>query len=125
MNKRKGVLEFIKKYLSDVVRNKEISDRCVTNLMKSLLSDFYKHYELADIEKCGGHKVRFYLLYIDKNDLTFEDMSIATHICLTGFTKWVRFYNETALKYIKEKSKNNPDYGLILNEYQNSGIFKP
>jgi len=120
---RKGILQFIKNCLNDPNYNKKISDNlAVTVLMAALRSDMYKHYEILDDEKYACHERRFFLLYIDDNGLTFEDMEKETFIGERGFKRWVRFYNKTALKIVMRKSILNPDYLFLLNEYGKSGL---
>lgn len=116
---RKGILEFMKKCLNNSNFNNEIArNKRVVTLIKNFMSDLDKHYRFLDIEKESNHQRRFYLLYIEKNKMTFEDISEATFISLNKFKQYVRLYNYTALAYVSKESKNNSDFYFLLKQYE-------
>ena len=128
MNKRKGILEFIKACLNNPGCNQEIAGRpSVVALIKRLCSDLYKHYGFVDIENGNRrngshHQLRFFLLYIDKDAMSFESIAEETFISIGKFRKNVKRYNKLALRFVVEESAINSDYAFLLSAFQKSGL---
>lgn len=127
--KRKGILEFIKNCLNKPGYNKEIKENMnVMVLMETVRSDLHKHYGFIDIENYNSrydahHQLRFYLLYIENNEITFEDIVEETFVSkVEKLKKHIKRYNDLALKFIIEESRINQDYALLLEEYLKSGL---
>ena len=122
--RRKGILEFIKRCLIDAEYNKKISNNArVIRIMKKLRKDLYVHYTFLDIEKGGKrchHRLRFYLLYMDKNNPSFEEVANETYVDIDTIKYYYRLYNKTVLKFVIEESNVNPDYAFLLREYRKS-----
>lgn len=125
---RKGILQFFKNCLNDRSYNLKISGNPnLIILIEMLISDLHKHYGFSDIEKDNTkrgsrNQLRFFLLYVDNNDMTFEEISEESFIESDTLKYYVRLYNQTALQFIKEESNYNPDYAFLLNEYLKSEL---
>ncbi len=122
---RKGILEFMRKCLSNKDYNKKVSGESeITKLIENLFTDLHKHYGFKDIEGAGKckHQLRFELLYMRRNAMSFSEIAEETMSDVQNdtFKHHVRNYNKTALQYITEESNVNADYALLLSEYQKS-----
>lgn len=119
---RKGILQFMRNCLSDPNYNKIISsNKRLIKLIKNLFSHFYIHYGLKDIEENGRckHQLRFTLLYLEKNKMTFTEIADETLLNVTEdtFKHHVKKYNQTILKFITAESYVDANYAILLEEY--------
>ena len=121
--RRRGILEFMKKCITDPAYDTSVSGNArLIELIKKLLHYFFIHYGLKDIEENGKHKHQlwFYLLYLDDNTMSFDDISGETlaDISFDTFRHHVRNYNRTMIEYLREESNLDPDMALLLSAYE-------
>jgi len=128
ISERKGILQFMKNCIDDPDYNKAVSgNKRVMSLIEKLFDylDFYYDFkDFDEINKDNKHHKRFEFLYRKKSDMTFfeisEEMSLSTES--DTFKYHVRNYNYAVFRYIRQKSKADPDYAFLLNEYCKSRI---
>jgi hypothetical protein len=124
MSKRKGILEFMKRCLRNPDYDKEIANDTKTiKSMKELILTLHGHYGFVDIEKRQhNHQLSFFLLYINDDDLTFEEIAEKIFVGMNGLKKRIRSYNKTALDFITAESMEKTEYIFLLERYKRSGI---
>ena len=118
---RKGILEFIKKCLSDPNYNTIIfGNPKIVAIMKRVLRIINTSLYVKDINKRAQsepswHQLRFRLLYLSKNTMSHADIAERTEV--DRINKYVDNYNETALNIIDVESMKNINYAILLQEY--------
>ena len=126
---RTGILQFMKNCLDNLDYNREISDNLsLMAAMESFLLDLHKHYGFTDTEKrirghSSHHQLRFSLLYIEKNDMSYDEIAEETFVnSIEAFKYYVRFCNQVALETVIEDSYDISDYKVLLKEYEKNGL---
>ena len=118
MREREGFLHFVKrcmmnpKYCIDVSSNE-----AMVNELNRFMNFIYDRYDYDDSDKGTKFAERFGLVFLDKNNYSYDVICGLLHIEDSPLRRWIEKCSNHAVKHIIRKRAENPILMEVLNAY--------